>query len=1038
MAAAPAALVMPIDAFAAEQVTIIGSGIVGAELTVDLPTGTSNPKYEWFYVDANGESLIANTEKYKVEAKDIGKTIVVKVKADNGETYESNKIVAKGSLPIKGDNYVNGKLTAEIQGVPGDPDDPKIFTHYQWYIVDGDTVKPIAGATDIELILPVEASHKNVFIEAKTEKWEVYVSEKKEIQELNLEMDKLQFEGYGVDETTKQYVVPGDALKIKAPEIKTILKVDANSPEHIILNANQITYTYQWLCKEGDNYSAIQNATTASYTIPANALDLKMNQIVVKVTAQVGDKTVSAIAPDPIMVSNDPVTSLTTAIEALLNKSGKVTYSFKLAEKSKVTNLEALYQGLTPAAKAQIKNYNILQRALADIDKVEKITGKINSVLTEIEKGVIKKEEYQQQLLSLKAEYDQLDFLQRSLDPNNDYDELLKLLIENPNNINELNKLKEINDLIDKLLDDNQSSVPIYTTKSTGDLDSEIKKIENEINSLSKEYKTAVQNQDILSMAKADVKSAQKFEKMFDKLKGLTPKKQVSTAKSIRTAYLKLSLRQQGLVGDRLEELKTAENAEGEAINNLKDEIAALSIVPVPVNAETWNAYVKSVNSIVSAQKNLTSYKDVAKINEFIQMQRDLKAAEKVIAQIEKYRLLNPSVTKYSKLQSAYNSALKALNKLTIVQQKYVYNQIVIETAPKNPEDKPSDGGTESSSDSVAGKNFSVEITNALATGTSDFQVYAQAIETLASRYKNELPKGARKYVTNYASLKTADANVKAVRSFEKKVIDALAETDSNKRYSKLQSVAKAYNKLNAIQQELATAYNSQVTEAIGKYSGSFDELNREISTLGEADKYLSLEEVRKIIDEYNALSPGEKKLIKDAQKVKQATNDVKKVDSFIKNFNKNIDKKPSTILKDFRKLTKLQISLLEGYTYSNAEGPNINLLAKIIELETGEQTVSDNALELIKSIDGLTVNGYYVEGLESKVTEIRTVYDPLSSEQKKLVKNYSRLTQAESDLQKVEEVYALKGVDQVAWQKAFNKLSRKLESLYNQIDTPK
>lgn len=46
-------------------------------------------------------------------------------------------------------------------------------------------------------------------------------------------------------------------------------------------------------------------------------------------------------------------------------------------------------------------------------------------------------------------------------------------------------------------------------------------------------------------------------------------------------------------------------------------------------------------------------------------------------------------------------------------------------------------------------------------------------------------------------------------------------------------------------------------------------------------------------------------------------------------------------------------------------------------------------------------------------------------------MKNYSKLTQAESDLQKVKAVEELKA-DIEAWQKAYNKLTKKLEKLYD------
>lgn len=86
----------------------------------------------------------------------------------------------------------------------------------------------------------------------------------------------------------------------------------------------------------------------------------------------------------------------------------------------------------------------------------------------------------------------------------------------------------------------------------------------------------------------------------------------------------------------------------------------------------------------------------------------------------------------------------------------------------------------------------------------------------------------------------------------------------------------------------------------------------------------------------------------------------------------------------------------------------------------------------IIESINKLQENdGYYVGDLEVKVTNIKVAYNELTIAQKNLVKNYSKLTQAESDLQKVKAVEELKA-DIEAWQKAYNKLTKKLEKLYD------
>lgn len=114
--------------------------------------------------------------------------------------------------------------------------------------------------------------------------------------------------------------------------------------------------------------------------------------------------------------------------------------------------------------------------------------------------------------------------------------------------------------------------------------------------------------------------------------------------------------------------------------------------------------------------------------------------------------------------------------------------------------------------------------------------------------------------------------------------------------------------------------------------------------------------------------------------------------------------------------------------------GQLTSLLEEIQKMETSEQTANDLVLETIDSINELQIDGYYVSDLENRIIDIKNKYNHLTAMQQKLVKNYSKLIQAESDLQKVKEVILLKD-DEEAWQKAYNKLSKKLEQLYEAIN---
>jgi len=147
-----------------------------------------------------------------------------------------------------------------------------------------------------------------------------------------------------------------------------------------------------------------------------------------------------------------------------------------------------------------------------------------------------------------------------------------------------------------------------------------------------------------------------------------------------------------------------------------------------------------------------------------------------------------------------------------------------------------------------------------------------------------------------------------------------------------------------------------------------------------------------------------------------------------MKTYEKSFSTNPSTVIKAFEKLTSKQVSLI-----------NADIRKLIIEKQQGQQQSNENALTLIESINSLLVNGEYIVDLEGRVKEIRTAYDALSASDKKIVKNYSKLTQAESDLKKVADVHALYKADgdeaaRKAWLTAYGKLSKKLELLYKNM----
>lgn len=192
----------------------------------------------------------------------------------------------------------------------------------------------------------------------------------------------------------------------------------------------------------------------------------------------------------------------------------------------------------------------------------------------------------------------------------------------------------------------------------------------------------------------------------------------------------------------------------------------------------------------------------------------------------------------------------------------------------------------------------------------------------------------------------------------------------------------------------------------------------------------VSIDKINQLSAQYNKLSSSDKKRITNASILTTAVSDVKKIDSFMKQYEKSFNSNPTTVIKAYAKLTAKQMSLVS---------PAIR--QAILDKEKGQQQSNDTALNLIETINGLLENGEYIANLETKVKEIRTQYDALSASEKKVVKNYSKLTQAENDLKKVAEIHALyvpagEGKEEArkAWQTAYGKLSKKLEILYKNL----
>ncbi|MEK5487367.1 hypothetical protein [Lysinibacillus sp. FSL M8-0355] len=927
---------------------------------------------------------------------------------------------AAETVIITGQNIVNETLT--VDKLP----ENTVVNAYQWYYlekIDGEdgskntTNKPISGATSSTLKVPVEAAGKSIFVEATTTDGKKFQSETRKINQLDLEITAPTLEGYSASD----FVAPGETVKVAGVTVTD--KAGAK------LQSGQITYSYQWFYKLGDSsFTIIEGATGGTYTIPKDAIEKGIKDIIVKVKAQVGTAFVESDFSTAITVSKEPTDTLMNDIKALLVHDNQYNVSSLESFKGQLTALESKYQALSVPAKANVSNYEVLKRALADVELVSKLEEKVDKIKDVNEKD---RPKYIQEI---EEAYNKLDQLQRSLDVNDTLYTNIKDLLNEPNDLEEITEVRRLNQAIVHLLS-YENSLAQYVPSDKDALQTLVTSIEADIAKLSQNYRGAIQNQTILTEAKADIKKVEQFIKSFDKLSpNNTPNKQVTAAKSIRSAYEKLTYKQLKLVSDTyLQRLTVAESAEESQIAALNHDIDSYigdDIYPINPSASSWQSHVNNVNRMIKEYKSLTkaSAAQIIGYDNLVTLQKDLKTAEKVIKDMDAYqKLMGITGVKESKLTSSYSSALKAYNKLTTLQQSLVYNaddfllntpKVSIDDNGKVPADK------------AAAEALKANIAKLANVTTFTFKQLESAVDTASESYK-ALSSGGRKYVTNYYLLTAAKKDISGVKSFHKKVQTAREETDAAKQAKKIETVQKAYAKLPANQQHLAkeqyeALLNNQI---IDENAPNITQLNNEIATIVSNDLYtVSMEKIQNLSTQYSSLSSSDKKLITNYDILKAAIADVKKVESFMKTYEKSFSSNPSTVIKAFEKLTSKQVSLIDAATRQ-----------LIMEKQQGQQQTNENALMLIESINSLLVKGEYVDGLEDKVKEIRAKYDELSATDKKIVKNYSKLTQAENDLKKVAEVHALYKADgddaaRKAWQTAYGKLSKKLELLYTKM----
>ncbi|KOS68082.1 hypothetical protein AEA09_05610 [Lysinibacillus contaminans] len=946
-------------------------------------------------------------------------------------------------------NVINSVLNANVSKLS----DNTIISSYQWYYVDGLKESEIIGAKSSNFTVPMEASGKQVKVVA-TDFDGIKKYESTEVSIFPLELafqEKFALIVGGSDVINESgdsifFTLPGDTLSVTDIDVKDIGKAEYNIPKE------KVSYTYQWMYKVQSHdggwvYSEIPGATGSTYVVPEDALQKNMKEIIVKVTAKALDQTIS-ISTKNVTVTTDVIASLIDKIDKIIDKSKTKN---EYVPMDAIQELDEIYQSFTQAAKMKVSNYDVLQKALDDIALVNKVVEMIGKLESNANESTVN---------TARQAVDNLNLLQSSL-----LGDAILQLTEAEALLNNNSQLKTATNIIKnhivtlRSIDGLVSSMPIYTT--TGGIEDLVVKVDAikemvKTEHLSKEYASLVLNHTILKEAELDVKAVSGFIAKVDKIVATTiPQKKKTLAQTADKAHKALSLRQQLLVTSETMEI-IEEGKKGlvpgsspvDPTTGLAEKIMALlgsvadksGVDAIFKDDPRLDKLAQEVKKLIS-EYNKSSKEEkltVNNINILKSLETDIRAAQKVIINITKLDEMESTEGTTLKYNSLFRTTSSAFQKLTPDQQLLVGNADVLLGGNLKDDDKLNDDEAEAATSDLVASIASLPTLD-------KYNEYKTEVTESTLQYK-KIDSKYKKYVTNYYVLTDATKHVKSIDAFLKKMNEAMLEKSDERFLTKAKTIESSYLKLPAFQQQLIfgdsevgyLAFKERLTNTSSDFSTKVQEVESDIQDLIVGGEYVkSFEDIRNLEIVYKRLSTTERKEILSGKILTTAISDMKKVQQFATNAQKNILKKPLTVVNDFKKLNNLQLSML------NKEFNDLYLAISNIFSDVENQQGS--ALTLVESINNLFDGGDYKENpnFEGEVNDLLSLYDSLDATNKKYVKNISKLNSAKKDLDKVYEVRMQEEaivnspdseLAREEFKRAYNKLNNKLAKLYNQL----
>lgn len=312
----------------------------------------------------------------------------------------------------------------------------------------------------------------------------------------------------------------------------------------------------------------------------------------------------------------------------------------------------------------------------------------------------------------------------------------------------------------------------------------------------------------------------------------------------------------------------------------------------------------------------------------------------------------------------------------------------------------------------------------------------------------NALTSAQKKLVTNYGRLTDAEA---ALKKYEEQqsdkaaankvvsLISAIPASITSDAKDEIQAARTAYNALTSAQKEYVTNYDrlTAAETALKQYEEQQTEIakdkeaaNKVVQLINKLPSKITLDDkdaVNSARNAYNALTSSQKgyvtnysKLTAAEEKIVELENEVKEqakinaVISAIDSIPEELTLKDKSTVEAARKaydaLTSAQKSKVVNYSdLTNAE----DTIAALEAQENANKADKEAADKVIKLIDDIPETVTLKD--KSTVETVRKAYDKLTDKQKKLVTNYSDLTDAEATIKSLEEYEAAAKKDKEA-----------------------